>query len=93
MASLTNLECLCYQRPELHQGDMLVQPAAACSGQVCEAARANSPIKNMTVVTTVVTIYDIPIIAIKNLLDNPGEYPVLPVESGALCNMATEHCL
>lgn len=68
------LECLGYKRSQLYQGDMLVKPATAGPGQVCQAART-----------------DCSIIALKDLLDNPGEYPVLPVESGALLNMAAEH--
>ena len=87
----TNLECLGYKRPQLHQGDMLVKPAATGPGQVSHAARANCSIKNMAVVSRVMAVDEIPIIALKDMFDNSGEYPVLPVQSGALLNMATEH--
>ena len=88
---ITNLECLGYKRSQLYQGDMLVKPATAGPGKVCQAARTDCSIKNMAVDTRVIDVYELPIIALKDLLDNPGEYPVLPVESGALLNMAAEH--
>ena len=46
--SFSHLERVEEVRPELDQGDVLVQPAAAGPGQVGDAAAADSPVQSQS---------------------------------------------